>query len=374
MDYHKLDNMNRFHNITIIGTGLIGGSLGMALKRKVPGIHVVGIDDEKSVEEATSLGAVDRGFIPQKLRQGLHDADLVFLCTPIRQIIELLPIVADAIQPGTLVTDVGSTKREIVRHAQDAFREDAYFIGGHPMTGSENKGVHNADALLFENAVYVLTPSQRIPQALMGRFGELLESIGAKVLLLTTTLHDRIAAAVSHLPQLMAVALVNLVADHQSDSSHFLKLAAAGFRDMTRIASSPYSVWENIIATNRDEISRFMQAYIDRFEALRQRIEKNTPEEDFLHAARHRLSIPKDTKGFLKPNFDLSVQVEDKPGTIAEIATSLAENNINIKDIEILKVREGDSGTLRLSLETADDRTSARRILQEHGYASRNRD
>lgn len=366
--------MSRIQNIAILGTGLLGGSLGMAFKRKVPGVHIVGIDRAPIIDQARSLGAVDRGFPPEALREGLEDADLVFLCTPILQIIEFLPRVAGLVRPGTLVTDVGSTKREIVRHARKAFRKDLYFIGGHPMTGGEGRGVKCADPLLFENAVYVLTPSQKIPGAMMGSFGKLLESIGAKVLLLSTNLHDRIAAGVSHLPQMLAVTLVNLVADHHSRSPHFLKLAAAGFRDMTRIASSPYSIWQDIFATNRDEISRFLREYIDRLEALLERMERGTPEDDFLRAARHRLSIPKDTKGFLKPNFDLSVQVEDKPGVIAEIASSLAGHSINIKDIEILKVREGDSGTLRLSLETADDRGAARRILRERGYSSRERD
>jgi len=227
------------------------------------------------------------------------------------------------------------------------------------------------DPLLFENTVYVLTPSNHLPRDLTQNLGYLIENIGSKVLFLTPTMHDKIAAAVSHVPQLLAVTLVNMVARHQADSSHFLKLAAGGFRDMTRIASSPYEIWEDIIYTNQDEMLFFLEEYIDCLQTTRHKLEEKDMAKEFQDAARNRLSIPCDTKGFLSPNFDLSVRVEDKPGEIADISGVLAKEEINIKDIEVLKVREGDAGIIRLSFETDQMRKQAKKRLEGIGYYTR---
>lgn len=363
--------MKTFSRIAIIGIGLIGGSLGLAFKRKRPEIHRIGIDTASVIDEAMVLSAIDEGVTPDQMEKAISNADLVFLCTPIHEILRLLPTVARTVKPGALVTDVGSTKKRIVELADQVFPEDRYFIGGHPMAGSEGRGIKWADALLFENAVYVLTPSRPLPPVLMKTFGETIELLGAKILLLSPTLHDRIAAAVSHLPQILAVTLMNLVAQHQTHSPYFLKLAAGGFRDMTRIASSPYELWKPIIETNQEEILAFVDEFIEALKQTKQKIFDQTLEKDFLNAAQARLSIPRDTKGFLKPHYDILVPAEDKPGMIAKIATALANAQINIKDIEILKVREGDAGTLRLSFETPEQQTQAQQILKDIGFSSR---
>jgi len=363
--------VNAFSRIAIIGVGLIGGSIGLALKRKKPEIHRIGIDASFVIDEALGLSAIDEGIPSEQMEKAISSVDLVFLCTPIHEILRLLPKVAHSIKPGALVTDVGSTKRRIVELADEVFPEDRYFIGGHPMAGSEGRGIKWADALLFENAVYVLTPSRPLPPALMKTFGETIEVLGAKILLLTPTLHDRIAAAVSHLPQILAVTLMNLVAQHQTSSPYFLKLAAGGFRDMTRIASSPYELWKPIIETNQEEILAFVDEFIDALKQTKQKILDQALEKEFMNAAQFRLSIPRDTKGFLRPHYDILVPAEDKPGIIAKIATALANAQINIKDIEILKVREGDAGTLRLSFETPEQQNQAQHILKEIGFSSR---
>lgn len=357
--------------IGIVGVGLIGGSLGLALKRKIGHIEIIGIDDIAVIEEAVSLGAIDQGFSREDMGKGISQADVVFICTPINEIINLLPSIAQHIKSGALVTDVGSTKTQIVRNAEKFFSNDRYFLGGHPMTGSEYRGVQWSDALLFENTVYVLTPSQQLPVTLTQSFGELIELLGAKVVFISPTMHDRVAAAVSHLPQLCAVTLMNLVAKQQKDSPLFLKLASGGFRDMTRIASSSYSIWNDILDTNQPEIIHFLNSLINELEQTRDKLSTGDLAEYFHDAGRHRLSIPRDTRGFLRPNYDLSIRVEDKPGVIADIATALAQLEINIKDIEVLKVREGDAGTIRLSLETQEERLKAQQILTDIGISSR---
>jgi prephenate dehydrogenase len=363
--------MIEFRRIAVVGVGLIGGSFGLALRRKLPETEVIGVDHPAVLDEAIAAGAVSAGFPVNRLDAAVADADLVLLCAPIREILQHLPAVAAAIRPGALVSDVGSTKTRIVELADRIFPADRHFIGGHPMAGAEGRGVRWADALLFENAAYVLTPSRPLPPELMQAFGSLIERIGAKILLLTPAMHDRVAAAVSHLPQVLAVTLMNLVAEQQKDSPYFLKLAAGGFRDMTRIASSPHAVWEPIVETNREAILEFMDAFIDAFRGTRKMVETGDLKKAFQGAARHRFSIPKDTKGFLRPHHDLLVRVEDRPGVLAAVTAALAGASINIKDIEILKVREGEAGTLRLSFETPEACAEAKRLLDSIGYPAR---
>ncbi len=362
--------MAPFNKITIVGVGLIGGSLGLAFKRKFPDIRITGVSSERTLEGALKTGAIDRGVPKLELSKGVAEADLIFLCNPIAQILELLPQVAESIHEGAMVTDVGSTKLKIVETASQYFSGEKYFLGGHPMTGSEGRGIENADTLLFENSVYVLTPQQHIPVFITQNFGNLLEAIGAKVLFIDPAMHDKVAAGISHLPQILAVSLVNLISKHEQDSHLFLKLAAGGFRDMTRIASSPYEIWKDILNTNQEKLSEFIDEFIAVLRDNQKHLTDEVLSDVFQEAARHRLSIPRDTKGFLRPHYDLSIRVEDKPGVIAEISTVLAKEKINIKDIEVLKVREGDSGTIRISLETPEDREQARTILKKIDYSS----
>ena len=365
--------MKPFDTIAIVGVGVIGGSLGLAIKRKLPETHIIGISRQSTLNEALQIGAIDEGYTRDQMQKALSEADLVFLCAPIEIIIRLLPDVSKWVKPGALVTDVGSTKRLIVETASQYFTEDAYYLGGHPMAGNEGKGVAWADALLFENAVYVLTPTKLTPEPLVQSFSNVAELIGAKVLVLEPEIHDKIAAAISHLPQLVAVTLMNLISLHQKENPFYLQLAAGGFRDMTRIASSPYAIWEDIISTNSEEILKLIDEFISAMQETRAQLLNQQLSEAFESSAINRLSIPRDTKGFLRSHYDLSVEVEDKPGVFASIANALADEKINIKDIEVLKIREGDSGTFRLSFESDDDRSQAQAILEKIGFNSRAR-
>ncbi len=357
--------------VGIIGLGVIGGSLAMALKRKVPAAKVLGVDEKDIAAHAKALGAVDVALGKEEVDECVASVDVAVLATPIAEIVRLLPRVGAAARPGTIVTDVGSSKRAIVQRAEEVFAADRYFVGGHPMAGSERQGLPAADPLLFENAVWVLTPARRTPAAVVRSLGGLLERVGAKVLIASPALHDRVAAAVSHLPQLLAVALVNMVARHQEDTPHVLKLAAGGFRDMTRIASSPYRMWEDVLATNTEQIVPFLDEYISELQRLRSRLLAGDLAAEFEKAAKNRLSIPRDTKGFLKPHYDLVVQVEDRPGVIAAMAGALAAEQINIKDIEVLKVREGDAGSIRLAFESEGCRSRAEQLIGQLGFRTR---
>lgn len=361
-----------FQKICIIGTGLIGGSLALAFKRHQIGECIWGVDLPQVVREMNSNSIVDQLFPITEIEQILPKADLIILAMPIQQMLALLPQIAKLAQPGALVTDVGSTKAEIVETATRLFNQGSYFLGGHPMAGAERRGFQAADPFLFENCYYVLTPHQ-LPEEYVQSYSTILEKIGAKVLLLESAVHDRIAAGVSHLPQILAVTLVNLMGELQQQNPYYLKMAAGGFRDMTRIASSPFSIWEDICQSNRKNILSLIETFIAELEKMKthfqfEDIKKDELKHSFENAARTRLSIPHDTKGFLIPLYDLTVVVHDEPGVIARISTACASKGINIRDIEVLKVRLWEGGTIRLAFESESDRFQARQLLEALGF------
>ena len=362
-----------FNNIAIVGVGLIGGSLGLALRRKYPEIRIIGVSSGDTLNSALEMGAITEGYGYEKLGDAVRDADIVFLCTPIHRIQGLISQLEPLLRANVLVTDVGSTKRIITEHAEQVLPEDVNFIGGHPMTGSEKRGIHAADPFLFQNAIYVLCPTESVPEDVTCSFCTFLEGIGATVMILDASLHDRIAAAVSHLPQIIAVTLVKMAGELNSDDAPYLQLAAGGFRDMTRIASSPFAMWDDIFLTNDDAVKDVLDMFIKQLLKIKDRIGTQAIGEDFKTANTIREIIPKDTKGFLKTLFEVLVVVEDKPGVIAKIAGELALANINLKDIEVLKVREGEGGTLRLAFENDKDAHQAIDILSRIGYNARMR-
>lgn len=360
-----------FNRIAVVGVGLIGGSLGLACKRVNACREVVGVSRSQTVSEAVRIGAIDRGVDYADLADGIAGADAVFLCTPISRILSLIEEVVPRAGAGTLVSDVGSTKAQIVEKVTTMGRADAHFIGGHPMAGSERGGVTAADPFLFQNAIYVLTPAPGVPAAIQERFIALVRRIGAQPVVMSPETHDRVAAAISHLPQMIATALVGLVGRLDEGDGRFLRLAAGGFRDLTRIASSPYDMWRDICTTNGPVIREMIDRYVRRLLDLRDRIGEDALGEDFNYANRVRGGIPKDSKGFLHALHEILVVAEDRPGVIADIAGALAGEGINLNDIEVLKVREGEGGTLRLGFDTRQAAERAVEILSKKGYSVR---
>ncbi len=363
--------------ICIVGTGLIGGSLALAFKRHKIGEQIVGVDRPEICDQLKRAEIVDQAVALDNIQEVIPTSDLIILATPIQQILNLLPEIARFTKSDCLVTDVGSTKKEIVSKAGELFQNGAFFLGGHPMAGSAYKGFMAADPFLFENCYYILTPGCTVPDRILSAFSMIIEKIGAKVLLLDAELHDRIAASISHLPQILAVTLVNLAAKLDQENPYYLKMAAGGFRDMTRIASSPFTIWEDICNSNQNNILELVDGFIAELEAVKKYLQHRPVDKDqlaayFETAARTRLSIPHDTKGFFIPLFDLRVVVHDEPGVIAKISTACYQEGINIRDIEVLKVRLWEGGTIRLAFESEKDRQSAKRILENLGFECRN--
>lgn len=353
--------------------GLIGGSIGLALRRTGFAGRIVGVSRPETVARAVALGAVDDGGGYDRAEGLLADADLVFLCSPIRHIVEILPRVLAAVPAGALVTDAGSTKRRIVAAAAATGRRDAFFLGGHPMAGSEKSGVTAADPYLFQNAIYILVPDAAVPPRLHEALRGLVHTLGARVLELSAEEHDTVVAAISHLPQLLATCLVEMVGRlDEGDAGTFLALAAGGFRDMTRIASSPFvPVWQDICATNPDRIRLMIDRYIALLTQVRDRVADGALAGDFAYANRVRDGIPRDAKGFIHRLAEVLVTCQDRPGVIAEIATALAAAGVNINDIEVVKVREGAGGTLRLGFDGDGPADRAVAILAGLGHRAR---
>ncbi|MEM1055871.1 MAG: prephenate dehydrogenase [Bacteroidota bacterium] len=351
--------------IAILGTGLIGGSLALALRARQPGVEIVGYDrDPEQLALALERGALHRAA--DSARLGAEAADLVILAVPTHAMPDALAEIAGALAPGTLVTDVASVKGPVADAARECLPEAVTFVGGHPMAGAERGGMAHADALLFENAVYVLTEAD--PRAVW-----LAESVGARPVVMDAERHDAVVAAVSHLPQLAAVALVGLASDVGDDA---LALAAGGFRDMTRIASSPFGMWGGILGANREAVLGALDAYSARVGSLREAVEAGDlgrVRETFEASATTRSAIPSHSKGFLTPLAEVTLWAEDRVGFLAMVTGALAGAEINIKDMELLRVRENEGGAFRLAF--ADDPTAehAIRVLHENGFRAERR-
>jgi prephenate dehydrogenase len=358
-------------NIVIVGVGLIGGSLGLACKQLGIGKKIIGISRSETLNTAMSIGAIDEGHPYEHLDKGVSDGGLIFLCTPIFRILELLPLILSAAPSGAIVTDVGSTKEEIVTSATLAGREDVHFVGGHPMAGSEHSGVIAADPFLFQNAIYVITPTASVPQVISEALVALVQALGAIPMQMEPAVHDRVAAAVSHLPQMLATTLVGMVGRLKEAEGLPLQMAAGGFRDLTRIASSPYDMWRDICQTNAGQIREMIDLFLSEMASIRKELDSEDLGSRFEYANEVRGRIPKDSKGFLHPLDEVLLVVEDQPGVIAGVSNLLADAGINIDDIEVLKVREGEGGTIRMGFDSQEIAQKAVSLLEKAGVKVR---
>jgi prephenate dehydrogenase len=356
-----------FKNISIIGVGLIGGSLALAIKQRFPSVKITGVDKPKVLKRALGCRAIDAAG--KSIQQAVRSADLVILAAPVSSIARILPVVAKNCSQKTIVTDTGSVKQLLVKKAERLF-PDGNFIGGHPMAGSEFSGIDAATPLLFQNALYILTPIPTTRKQYLRTLAKFFASLDARIFIIDPAKHDSVAAAVSHLPQLAAVALMNSAGRHHPDASKHLAFAAGGFRDMTRIASSPFEIWKDILSANQKEIHKALRIYIKQLNKIASIIDSapSRLSREFNTSRKLRSRIPRSIKGYLTPLVELVVFLEDKPGELARLASSLAKRGINIKDMELLKVREGRGGTFRLSFENRAVAAEAAQVLQKSGF------
>jgi prephenate dehydrogenase len=285
--------MPLIRRLAIIGVGLIGGSLARVLREKGEVGEVVGIGRGlANLERAVELGVIDRYSTDP--RTGVAGADLVFLATPVCKIADIVRQIAPALAPGAIVTDGGSVKGEIVAACEPLMPAGCHFVGGHPIAGTEKSGVEASFATLYQGRRCILTPTERTDAAALQTVVRLWELAGSEVVLMDVAKHDRVVAAISHLPHMVAYSLVNAVADYDRCDEAILKYSAGGFRDFTRIASSDPVMWRDIALMNRESILEMMDFFADHLGRLRQLVAAGDGDglaEFFIRSREHRQTI-----------------------------------------------------------------------------------
>ena len=362
--------VNKHSNtIGLIGLGLIGGSIAKTIRRIHPDCHIIAYNRTwQSVQAALSEQVIDE--LVEQADETFASCDYLFLCAPVSTNVSFLNTIRKFIKPGTILTDVGSTKGDIESAIEQAGLAQ-YFIGGHPMAGSERVGYEHSTAPLLENAYYILTPTRTVPVHCVEQFAEFVSSLGALPLILDSRQHDFATAAVSHLPHLIAVSLVNLVKDSDNEE-HLLKtIAAGGFKDLTRIASSSPAMWEQICVTNHEQIANVLTQYMQSLDKIKQALDHRDGKaiyELFDTAGEYRNSFSITSAGSIKREYELYCDIVDESGAIATIATILAANNISIKNIGIVHNREFQDGVLHIAFYNKEALKRAVQMLQKHRY------
>ncbi len=359
--------------ISIIGLGLIGGSLGMALCQYDPKLRIIGYDCSLSAcKEALERKAVHR--IASSLEDAVKESELVLIAVPVEKIQGIVEESSPYFKTGSVIMDVGSTKGFLAHTIPSILPPGVYYVGGHPMTGAESSGIFAADPFLFQNAVFLLTPTEIIPPEIIKRLRGLIKMVGGIPLLLNPEEHDKLVAVVSHLPHLLAATLVNFASRFNQEYPQTLSLAAGGFRDTTRVAMGSSALWREIFNSNRLSLLQAVEGFIEELQAFSTELssgDMESLEKRLEQAAIVRTGLPFRNKGFLDLSHELVVMLQDQPGAIAEVTGVLADDAINIKDIEILRVREGEGGTLRLAFQDENTLQKAVGLLREQGFTVR---
>lgn len=267
-----------FNRVTVIGVGLIGGSLSLAIKAKGLAREVWGVDrDQETLAKAQSHKVIDRGF--KDLPACIPDADLVIIATPVGQSLRIAQEVLPFMKVGSILTDVGSVKRDLVEGLAGKVPQDRHFLGGHPIAGTERSGVEAAFAALFEGANCILTPTTETSAFAIDKLKKFWEMVGSKVLFMEPAHHDEVFAAVSHLPHMVAYSLVKAVMDIDGGQGELFLFTGGGFRDFTRIASSHPEMWRDICLNNHDQILKALSRYHDSLEILEKAIREKDGEK-----------------------------------------------------------------------------------------------
>ena len=356
------------HKIGFIGLGLIGGSIAKAIRQYYPDYEIVAFDKNKeSLALATQESMID--VAATTIDNNFQNCNYIFLCAPVAYNTAYLKQLTEYLNDDCILTDVGSVKTNIHEEVQN-LGIGKYFIGGHPMAGSEKSGYSNSKAMLIENAYYILTPTPQVAEEKVQTYEKFVESLKALPVILDYQLHDQITGTISHLPHIIASSLVNFVKTHDTHDE-IMKNLAGGFKDITRIASSSPIMWQNICLKNKDNIVDILDQYIDSLEDFKEAIER---EDDldlynrFESSRNYRNSMPSSSAGPIKKAFAVYCDIIDEAGGIAAIATILASNNISIKNIGIVHNREFEEGVLRIEFYDEDSSKRAVGLLQKFRY------
>lgn len=355
--------------VGFIGLGLIGGSIAKALKKCSDNYFLIAYNrSHEPLDKAVAEKIIDMGVYD--VDDTFSRCDIIFLCTPVEHNSTYLSKLKGIIKEGCIISDVGSVKGYIHRTVEELDMTDC-FIGGHPMAGSEKTGYAASTDSLLENAYFAITPTARTEDDKLSFYKNLVKDTGAIPVVVNPDVHDFAVAGISHVPHLIASSLVNLVADNDNDEQLMRMLAAGGFKDITRIASSSAEMWSQICATNKDAISEFLSRYIASLSLIKEWVDSGNKElisDMFVRSKEYRDSINLKDNGLITNSYAFYIDIEDKEGALNNITTLLCANEINIKNLEIIHNREFRNGVLMIDFYDKDAQKKALTILSDNNY------
>lgn len=361
--------MNGSFTVGFIGLGLIGGSIAKALKYYYKEVTILAhTRSSKTMDYALSEGIIDKAC--GDVDGSFSNCDYIFLCAPVETNAAYLKILKPLLKDGCILTDAGSTKSDIHEHIAAEGLEHC-FIGGHPMAGSEKTGIINSKRHLIENAYYIITPTKKVPKEKLDAYVELVTSLKAIPLVLDYQEHDYITGAISHLPHIIAATLVNLIRDEDTPQETMRLVAAGGFKDITRIASSSPEMWEQICSTNASNILQLLDSYIKSLEKVREQLADRDNEalhKLFEESRDYRNSFSDLSSGPIKKVHRLYCDMLDEAGGIAILSTILASGGITLKNIGIVHNREFDDAVLLVEFYDEASRIKAASLLRRYRY------
>lgn len=359
---------NNSLSVGFIGLGLIGGSIAKSIRRIFPNTEILGFD----VDQNALTSALDDNTLTRTVTsiEAMENCDYIFLCAPVHYNIAYLPILKRIMKGDCILTDVGSVKSDIYAAIHDNALDD-FFIGGHPMVGSERSGYDASNDRLIENAYYFVTPSGTVSEDKIEEFRTFLEDLGAIPIIYSPEIHDEITAYISHIPHVIASSLVNLVASKEDENGMLKQLAAGGFKDITRIASSNPVVWEHILLSNPDNVVTGLKSFVNELNDMISYIENENARgiyNFFDRAKDYRNSVPEHATGVIRMNYDVYLDIPDEPNALATAVSHIGNAGINLKNIGITHNREDNEGVLRLSFYDNDSAVAALELLKKLGY------
>lgn len=357
-------------NLTIgfIGLGLIGGSVVRSFRKKYPDFTIMAYSRSSSTTQlALEEHLIDR--ICAREDPAFGQCDYIFLCAPVQTNISYLPFLKQVISENCIITDVGSVKG-LMHKAVRAAGLSSHFIGGHPMAGSEKTGLESSTDYLFENAYYFITPEPEIPKERIDELIELVSATKALTLVMPPEKHDFIVAGISHLPHIMASCLVNTVSELDTENQDMKRVAAGGFKDITRIASSSPEMWQQICLTNRSQISSVLDSFIQSLQHAKTLIDSSDSDQimDLFTSSKNYRDSLLDLRTHTALSNFFYTDMRDESGGIATLTVLLAVKGISIRDIGIIHNREFEQGVLRIEFYNAEDMDTAKEILQKNNY------
>lgn len=352
--------------VFVIGLGLIGGSLALCIKKEHPEAEIIGFDiNREQARLAKMLGVIDE--IAENIPDGAQESDLIIISAPVNDTKSIIQALSKlTLKPDVLITDTGSTKQKIVEMATKLKERGITFIGGHPMAGSHKSGVSAAKEILFENAFYLLTPEDHITSEKIELLKAWLIGTKAKFLTISPQEHDYLTGVISHFPHIIAASIVRQTERLSGNENIIPRLAAGGFRDITRIASSSPQMWKDILMHNRENLIKLLNQWQEEMNFVKELLEEGNEKgilEYFSQAKQFRDGLPTKEKGAIPAFYDLFVDIPDYPGVVSEITGYLAMEKISITNIRILETREDIHGVLVISFQTDEDRQRAEKCI-----------